>query len=56
MEKKIKETPVVICRECNREVLTSYQEIQTKRKTTVIICDECLEKMRRAANSARDSK
>ena len=47
---------MAICSECNKDVVAHYQEIQTKRKTTVIICNECLDKMRRAANSARDSK
>lgn len=45
----------VICRECNREVIGNYQMIQTKRKTTVYICNECLKKIREEVQSARNS-
>lgn len=45
-----------ICRDCNKEVLISYQEIKTKRNSTIIICDECLKRQREEAKRARDSK
>lgn len=50
-----KETTAVICRECNREVLTKYQTIETKRKTKTHICNECLGKMKEEAQCARNS-
>ena len=45
-----------ICRECNKEVVNNYQTIQTKRKTTVVICNECLKKIKEECQSARNSK
>lgn len=45
-----------ICRECNKDVVSNYQTIQTKRKTTIVICNECLRKEREEAKRARDSK
>lgn len=47
---------MAICRECGRDWLTNYQTIQTKRKSTVIICNECLGKMKEEAKRARDSQ
>lgn len=50
-----KEATAVICRECNREVLTEYQTIEIKRKTKIHICNECLKKMKEEAQRARNS-
>lgn len=47
---------MAICIECNKEVLDNYKTIQTKRNTTVYICNMCIEKMRKEAQRARDSK
>ena len=47
---------MAICRECNKDVMVDFQTIQTKRKTTVYICNKCLEKMKEESASARDSK
>lgn len=46
---------MAICKECGHEVL-AYQKIQTKRKTTVIICNQCIREMQEEAKRARDSK
>ena len=49
---------MVICNECKREVLTDeYQTIQTKRKTTIHICNKCCKEVYGIeVKSARDSK
>lgn len=47
---------MAICRECNRDFVSAYQEIKTKRNSTIIICDECLKRQREEAKRARDSK
>lgn len=46
-----------ICVDCNQEVVLNYQTIQTKRHTTIYICDECLKKYKRKeVDSAGHSK
>ncbi len=46
-----------VCMECKRDVLADYHEIETKRKTKLIICYECWRKLhRKEVNGARDSK
>lgn len=50
-----KEAQVAICRECKKDKLTGYQTSETKRGYTVVICDECLEKMREEIRRARNS-
>lgn len=47
---------MAICRECNKEVLTDFQEIKTKRKSTVVICNKCLEEMKEENRRARDNQ
>lgn len=48
---------MVVCSECDKEIWTGYQTIQTKRKTTRYICKECYKKLfGKEVNSARDSK
>lgn len=44
------------CIECKKDVLDNYQTISTKRKTEVVICNECVEQQRKEAKRARDSK
>lgn len=47
---------MAICRDCKKEVY-SYHTINTKRKTEVIICHECMKKYRRNnVSGARDNK
>lgn len=56
-KKNTEKTPaVVVCRECNKEKMDDYQTIETKRKTKIYICNDCVEKMRNEAQRARDSK
>lgn len=46
-----------VCRECNRTVYSGFQLIKTARKTTVVICDECMKKIYgKEVASAGDSK
>ncbi len=47
---------MAICRECGKDWALDYQEIQTKRKTKVIICNQCLREMQEEAKRARDSQ
>ena len=47
---------MAICRECGRDWALAYQTIQTKRNSTVVICNECLERMKEEAKRARDSQ
>ena len=44
------------CIECKKDVLTDYQTISTRRKTKVVICNACVERQRKEAKRARDSK
>ena len=46
---------MAICRECNRDSL-EYQEIKTKRNSSIVICNECLKRQKEEAKRARDSK
>lgn len=47
---------MAICIECKEDKL-QYQTIQTKRHTTVYICNDCLKKrQRKEVNNARDNK
>ena len=43
-----------ICRDCKREVLHSYQQIITKMKNEIIICDECLRGYKRNAGDSKE--
>lgn len=37
---------MVICRDCGKEIINGqYQEIHTKRKTKIYICNECVKKL-----------
>lgn len=46
---------MAICMDCKKDKLTDYQEINTRRKTKVIICNECLKKyQRKEVASARN--
>lgn len=46
-----------ICSYCQKEVFTNYQSIETKRKSKIIICSDCLKQtQRKEVDSARDSK
>ena len=48
---------MAICRDCKKDVYSNYQTIITKRKTEVVICDDCMKKYRRNnVSGARDSK
>jgi len=45
-----------ICRDCNKDVAGNFQTIETRRKTKIIICNECLAKYKRKeVNSANNS-
>ena len=47
---------MAICRDCGKDKVTGYQEIHTRRKTIVIICNECLKKyQRKEVANARDN-
>ena len=48
---------MAVCRECEKTIYSSYQEIKTVRKTTVIICNDCLTKLYgKRQDNARDSE
>lgn len=40
---------MAICVECGKDKLRDYQEIRTQRRTTIIICNECMKKYNRAS-------
>ena len=46
-----------ICSSCHKETLHNYHSIETKRKSKLIICSDCLKQtQRKEVDSARDSK
>lgn len=48
---------MALCRECNRTIYSNYQLIQTSRKNTVVICNDCIAKLYgKRPDNARDSK
>lgn len=48
---------MVICADCKGEFTSNYQTIQTKRNTTIHICDHCIKKYKRKeVDSAGHSK
>lgn len=50
-----------VCRECKKEILSDkFQTIQTKRKTTIYICNKCVKEIygievERAINSQKST-
>ena len=45
-----------VCEDCRKEVVRDYQVIETKRKTKLCFCNECMAKYtRKEVNSANDS-
>ena len=48
---------MAVCRECEKTIYSSYQEIKTTRKSVVIICNDCIAKLYgKRPDNARDSK
>ena len=48
---------MAVCRECEKIIYSSYQEIKTGRKTTVVICNDCIAKLYgKRPDNARNSK
>lgn len=47
---------MAVCRDCKKDVYSNYQVITTKRKTEVVICDECMKKYRRNSNSESSNR
>ena len=47
---------MAICIECKRDKLRDYQEIRTQRKTTVVICDDCMKKYKRASEGSSSER